>query len=419
MKRFAFLLLIPILLSSCSKDNILNPNSENQSGTLFLKFDRANTPNNIAVVSVKLSREGFTDIIKELDLNSDTSADGQINNIPVGKWHLTVDAKNDSGIVLYSGETDVIILENYITQLSLTLYPVSHGTGGIIISVIWGTSSWTDFEYNPVLSYNNYLGITSPKLLIDSSKVKMWFKIQGASAEASIGYAESYDGVNWVKPINNPVLTPTPGSWDSDAVTDGIVLKDGSIYKMYYRGYSHENGYAVGLAISSDGINWEKFPSPVLTPDEGIFVFGPNDVIKVNNIYYMYYDYNHNIGLATSSDGINWQKYSGNPIIYATEYWEGNGTYFASVIHENNGFKMVYMNFNTGGEWGFGKAVSEDGINWNKSNTNPFFKSSLTANHWASKIIYPFLIKFGDEYRVYYSSDDGFMEIGFVKSNDF
>jgi predicted GH43/DUF377 family glycosyl hydrolase len=91
----------------------------------------------------------------------------------------------------------------------------------------------------------------------------------------------SNDGINWTQPLNRPALNRgDSGAWDSYAVTDGVVIKENQ-YKMYYRGTNVHDGYAaVGLAYSSDGISWEKYPSPVLLPTESEKAIGPEDISK-------------------------------------------------------------------------------------------------------------------------------------------
>ncbi|MGE5846172.1 MAG: hypothetical protein ACM34O_05575, partial [Ignavibacteria bacterium] len=85
------------------------------------------------------------------------------------------------------------------------------------------------------------------------------------------------------------------------------------------------------------------------------------------------------------------------------EPWEGLGVHYPSVIYNDNEFLMVYMNAASNG---FGIAVSEDGKAWTKKANNPFFKSEDSYNAWAKRIAYPFLRKFGNEYRIYYTGFD-------------
>ena len=190
---------------------------------------------------------------------------------------------------------------------------------------------------------------------------------------------------------------------------------------MYYHGWSDPWGYwNIGLAISTDGVNWEKYPEPVLYAEDGWeFHLAPSCVIKNDGLYYLYYSEMNTpylrISLATSIDGIHWNKNSSNPILVADKSWENTGVYYPTVYKQDDQFIMFYMN-NSG--TGFGKATSTDGVNWTKDNKNPFFTVEDTHNNWANnKIAYPNFVRVNDKYRIYYSgySDyDSQFKIGFV-----
>ncbi|MCF8275609.1 MAG: T9SS type A sorting domain-containing protein [Flavobacteriales bacterium] len=86
--------------------------------------------------------------------------------------------------------------------------------------------------------------------------------------KASIGYATSTDGINWTKYANNPIMVTGVGNWESVYVQDPHVIKDDLGYYMWYGGGSDDSHYdqQVGYATSFDGINWGKSPlNPVLT----------------------------------------------------------------------------------------------------------------------------------------------------------
>ncbi len=61
-------------------------------------------------------------------------------------WHLKVDAEDDSGLVLYTGETEVQIFAGFTSQVYLTLQPTGSGTGSIYINVTWGVSNKFDLD---------------------------------------------------------------------------------------------------------------------------------------------------------------------------------------------------------------------------------------------------------------------------------
>jgi len=409
------LIILSFLHVSCSKDNVTDYKStESQTGGIFLQIDKENAPSNVIEVIAYLMRENYDSLSSKLNLLSESSADIIFQNIAVGDWHLIVEALNENKTVVYRGETDVEILEGITIQVNLVLSPTGQGTGNIYIHVTWGTEdTWIDFPGNPLFKNENSpanpLMVSQARVLYEGGTYKMWFTNLFNSARANVGYAESANGLSWGTAYPSPVLLPGEyGSWDDYTVTSGPVVRADSDYKMYYHGWRDQyEMWHIGLASSPDGKNWTKNPEPVLYATENEHQIGALDIIKVNNIYYMYFIERHypyyTINLAVSQNGINWERYGNNPILEADKVWEGTGIYYPSVIYEDGRFIMVYMNAAASG---FGMAVSEDGKEWIKKNTNPFFVPELSNNSWAKRIAYPFFRKFGNEYRIYYTGYD-------------
>jgi predicted small lipoprotein YifL len=140
MKKLLPLFIFTVfILSGCGGDNpVTSPPNDNSTGKLVLTIDKHNAPASVVLVEATLSRDGFQPIYSELNLLSDSTASLTLENIPTGLWHLKVNAKNQSGVVEYTGETDVNILANTVVEVNLTLYPVPGSTGGIHLLVSWG-----------------------------------------------------------------------------------------------------------------------------------------------------------------------------------------------------------------------------------------------------------------------------------------
>jgi predicted GH43/DUF377 family glycosyl hydrolase len=416
--------IIPLLLTitffSCDSTDMTAPPSVSEKGYIYLKIDKENAPQSVVQIIATLSREGYPVLSESLNLLSDSTAEISFQNLAAGIWHLTVEALNDSGIVIFFGETDVNVVAGMITHINLVLQPVSGGVGGIYLFVTWGsmipptTSQWTDFINNPLIDYAktsfDYKGVMQPQIFYDNNQYRMWFTGVVNNGIKFVLSAVSNDGINWRRESNYPVIFPGPYQhWDSWAVHAGPVIKENNVYRMYYSGWDDAmKKWHIGLAFSSDGINWLKHPFPIMYAGEGWeFQIIPSSIIKVNDIYYLYYygrNYpSYNIGLAFSNDGINWVRYGGNPILTPTRAWEGTGVMHPSVIRDGNNFKMVYGNA-LGEIAAFGMATSTDGKNWVKLNSNPIFTKNHTASNWAKgDIAYPHYIKVGNEERIYYS----------------
>jgi len=91
----------------------------------------------------------------------------------------------------------------------------------------------------------------------------------GKGFPAAVGLASSRDGVTFARVKSDPVLSPTAGGFDSDAIysPDVIPYQDG--YLMVYAGHCYKDcpgapGVRILAATSPDGIHWTKVAQPVL-----------------------------------------------------------------------------------------------------------------------------------------------------------
>jgi predicted GH43/DUF377 family glycosyl hydrolase len=431
MKTSFYLIIISLILFNSCKTEITSPPIETpKDGGISLQIDKENIPTNVVMIEAFLLQEGHDTLYSELNILSSTSAEILFEDIPVGLWNLRVDAKNGEGVIVYTGEADVTILDGILTQVSLVLNPTGSGVGKVYIYVTWGNINvWYDYINNPVFSYldlpTNPIAVAEAKVIKENDVYKMYYLNLYNGARTDIGYAESSNGILWNDVVDKPVLNVGNNtSWDRHSVQIGAVIKIENIYRMYYTGMNSPNSYwHVGLATSTDGINWTKLPNPVLYGGEDEPQIHVDCVVKYNNVYLTYYTIRnpysipfYSIGMAISEDGITWTKYGGNPILENSDLWENGGVFFPSVILDGNQFKMVYMNASADA---FGMATSSDGINWTKLSSNPIFTKENTSNDWAEQdIAYPHLMKIGNEYRIYYSGigngADNY-QIGFIR----
>ncbi|MCU7512005.1 MAG: hypothetical protein ACM3UR_05130 [Bacteroidota bacterium] len=402
-----------LFLSSCSKDSSTGPQEKPADpalGKVSLRLDKINAPSNVALVTATLSRADCDTLVKNLSMFDSSDAEVSFENIKTGTWHLKIEAKSSTNVLLYSGETDLVVEDSKTTDVYMTLTPVPTGVGSVYISVKWQSSGWIDYANNPIFTrydaYNNpYGGVAAGKVLYENGKYRMWYMHTYEAARADINYAESIDGIHWHNVFQRPVLSHgAAGSFDSRSVGITALLKDDDGYKMYYAGYSNENPdyYSMGLAVSQDGLTWEKRAEPIFSvaTEPSLCVSG---VVKKDGVYYMYYTSINpifNLNMAQSQDGIHWTKYSGNPILLPAETWELSGIVYPSVIYDGTRFMMIYDNWD---RTGFGMATSTDGVTWKKDPKNPVFGLNNTYRNWASQINYPYLFKNGNKLRIYYT----------------
>lgn len=239
----------------------------------------------------------------------------------------------------------------------------------------------------------------------------------------------------WIKYSGNPVLGPTPASWDSDYTVSPRVLYDqnAKVYRMWYNGGNRTGVNGIGYATSIDGFVWTKYASRVLTPgppgswDSALVQLG--SVIWNGTIYLMWYRGTNGvandvgaIGLATSNDAISFTKFSGNPVMRTTQIDQG---YLATpyVIRENITYNMWY----TGRNSTYSKsnnilyATSFDGTHWTKW-PSVVFSPSTNPKAWDTGSVYsPSVYYNGTTFGLWYSGLNqsyAAPQIGFAISPD-
>jgi predicted GH43/DUF377 family glycosyl hydrolase len=279
----------------------------------------------------------------------------------LGTWHAYLGMSS----VLYNSDSSRY--EMWFTCGAQASYPYTIGFAWSYDGISWNVDS-----SNPVLTptpgaWDAYT-VIAPYVLRENGQYKMWYS--GSATPAfllKIGYATSPDGINWTKHPSNPVLEPGSALWESESVTYPCIMPYSNGYKMWYGGYStSETG--IGYATSPDGITWEKYTgNPVLPPGASgqwdHIVFGQR-VLFIDNNYYMLYSGEINlyqsdkIGLATSSDGLAWTKYPCNPVLNPTAgQWDGSRIILGSALLDADTLKLYYVGTN-GSAWSIGLATS-------------------------------------------------------------
>jgi hypothetical protein len=178
---------------------------------------------------------------------------------------------------------------------------------------------WTKSP-NPVLTWSPGVTAWPDQVIFEGGTYRMYYVLQGSSGfDAQL--ATSADGMSWTPDAqHNPMaLRGNSGAWDDYFVDSRVVMKQDTVWKMWYTGGRSTGKLRIGYATSSDGLNWTKPLSfPVLGEGApGSFDVGGvqiGDVQFTGSEYRMWYNAGAILGYATSSDGRIWLKYSGNPI---------------------------------------------------------------------------------------------------------
>ncbi|MSQ14921.1 MAG: hypothetical protein EXR50_03555 [Dehalococcoidia bacterium] len=231
---------------------------------------------------------------------------------------------------------------------------------------------------------------------------------------------------------SSPSLEPGAlGTWDSYSIHAPSVLKVNGGHMMWYDGTTGSDPYAgwsIGAASSRNGRAWTKdAANPVLTPGaqgewDGVSVHDPR-VLRDNKEYWMWYSGFDGkiwrIGLAISPDGVNWQKSASNPIMDGGSpgSWDEAGAAYSSVIYIQDTFYMWYQGLDSKGVWRIGRATSRNGINWTKDERNPVLIPGGTGAWDEEKVLAPSVLYSGGSYHLWYTGAPAWA-IGYAVSGD-
>ena len=197
------------------------------------------------------------------------------------------------------------------------------------------------------------------------------------------GLAVSADGIAWHK--EGRILSPEPGAssktnWEGGAIAaNGSAIADESGILYYYQA-GVGNHVQIGLARSRNGHQWVRSGAPVLPvgpwgswDERGV---GDPYVIRVRGNYYMFYlgqdrARRQRIGVAVSRDGVSWQKLRSNPILELGEYgaFDANGLGEPAVWSARGYYWMLYTGRDRDEVRRMGMARSRDGVSWEKLRT--------------------------------------------------
>lgn len=178
--------------------------------------------------------------------------------------------------------------------------------------------------------------------------------------------------VRFVPYKDNPVFAGTgAGTWDSRIRERGYILREDSMYHLWYTGY--ENGKDkvkyLGYASSSDGLDWTRYnDNPVYSLNwvEDMFV------IKEGNTYYMFAEGRDDIAhLLTSTDRIHWTEQGNLDIRRANGEPIDKGAYGTPTVWKENG---TWYLFYERGDLGVWLATSRDMKQWTNVQDDPVLK---------------------------------------------
>ena len=171
-------------------------------------------------------------------------------------------------------------------------------------------------------------GLCAPGAIVRGDTIHLFYQTYGGGRTDAICHAWSTDGLTFVRDITNPIFRPT-GEWNCGRAIDAEVTLFRGKYFLYFATRDPQfERQLLGVATAPLGTDFRRsdwtlaVDAPILQPElpwEGKCTEGAT-VIEHKGKLYMFYaaDYNNcpqQIGLAVSKDGINWQRCSDKPFL--------------------------------------------------------------------------------------------------------
>lgn len=238
----------------------------------------------------------------------------------------------------------------------------------------------------------------------------------------------------WLKTVCDPVLSPTPGSYDAVGADQADVMwnPDHDRFEAWYRVRDASKIDRIGFAFSHDGILWNKRSSPVLEPGpstgwDGKALAFPSVLFR-DGTYVMWYHASDasnklSIGRAVSSDGVSWTKTPSAPVLKPSPTgWDMKGVSAPSVVYDDAlGLYRMWYTGSDGTLFQTGYATSQDGITWTRV-SQPVLTVGETGAWDDNRVVFARVIAADGIYHAYYSGDDSSStftyEIGYAWSVD-
>jgi len=237
---------------------------------------------------------------------------------------------------------------------------------------------------------------------------------------------------NIINVSNEPILKlGKKGCFDEFGTYPISVIKENNEYIAFYAGWTRcvsvPFNTAIGMARSCDnGVTFQKLgDGPVLSysPDEPFLISGPK-IRKFEDIYYLFYisgkewlsingksEMVLKIRLATSQDGLNWNKINSNLI---TESFDLNESQASPDVFYSNGIYHMFFdywiptNFRKTKLRKIGYAYSFDLVNWTRDDNKASIDISNDNAFDNEMIAYPHIFELdGKTYMLYLGNEVG------------
>ena len=262
------------------------------------------------------------------------------------------DFAKDPAVVNFKGKyflyfTAAVTPEEKAAGLSITV--------GIAVSD--DMESWDYLGTLPIEQECEKNGIGAPGAVVIDGRVQLFYQTYGNGRLDAICRAVSEDGVHFVKDASNPIYRPTADWCCGRAIDADVIEFHGRLY-LYFATRDHMMKIQkLGVAsadIKSDFSRsaWrQEIAQSVLAPEykyEGACIEAPATIIDNGKIY-MFYGGSYNctpqqIGVAVSHDGVHFDKLMSSPFLPCGEAgsWNSDESGHPYAFRDDNGRAYLF-----------------------------------------------------------------------------
>lgn len=223
-------------------------------------------------------------------------------------------------------------------------------------------------------------GLAAPAAIILGKKVHLFYQSYGNGPKDAICHAVSEDGINFKRNPSNPIFRPS-GKWNCGRAIDADVIVYGDKLLLYWatRDPSFKI-QMIGVSSAQLGSDyaadkWTQLcDKAVLKPElpwEKRCIEAPA-VVEHNGRLFMFYAgaYNNEpqqIGLAVSSDGVEWQRLSDYPLLPNGEegQWNTSESGHPGIFTDDDG--RMYLLFQGNNDKGRTWYLSKMFVQWQRN----------------------------------------------------
>ncbi|MDP2587489.1 MAG: hypothetical protein Q8P33_01780 [bacterium] len=102
-------------------------------------------------------------------------------------------------------------------------------------------------------------GVADPYVVIRDGQLHLYYLGLNGQSTQRLGVATSSDGKNWIRNIANPIIdVGASGTFDENGTGEPSIAYSAPFYYLLYTGRDAQENRNIGYAISYDGVNFKK-----------------------------------------------------------------------------------------------------------------------------------------------------------------